>query len=135
MIKGPFNAKDWGFGGRFNRIYTVPYAHIKGSQLAVAVIDNFSNLGATGTSLAWGTVEVVIEGYIAGYRYRLKRQQVRSKTGPLVFQVPLDKAFESIGVGVRNISGGVKRFFPADAIQLQVQIYVQPSGKAAISNV
>jgi len=107
---------------------SLPYAKIRGSQIVVIAVDNFTNLGASASSKEWGAIEVTILGSVGGYSFLLKRQQIRMMTGPCLFLVPYDAAYDEISVESRNVTGGVAAM-PYDARQvLQVQVHVQPRG-------
>lgn len=136
-VLGPFEViQEIGAIGRV--LVTLPYKDVRGSQILVAVTDNFAKL-AVGSSdnQFWAAAEVEVLGSIQGYEHTLKRQYCRSITGPMLFVVPDEQAMDKVIFRARNLTGG-RRGPPgvsgasdpsaANGFSITVTIHVQPRG-------
>lgn len=121
------------------QFFTVPYSNVEGSQVLVALKDNFSAfagrlVGVSEPFLQWAALEISIYGYVQGYRTRLKSQFVRSSTGPMIYTIPFEEVYDSIAFFGRNVSGGstLAPTLIRSALAVPTPIAVNPSLSAMV---
>lgn len=127
---GPFRTYARGMNGIPNEMVTIPFDKVRGANLIVAINDNMSSAQPNLlSSNNWATVEVCVDGAVAGYFRRLKIQQVRMMTGPLSMYFSWDTPYDSIRILARNVTGGVENNdINPSLVVLDLNVYIQPVG-------
>lgn len=136
-VFGPYDIQQ-AVSGDCLQLTEIPYANVQGGQLLISVADNYNIQDqVTVFPRFWATAEVQIWGRIQGYDEILKTQQVRMVSGPMVYIVPFEEAYDYIDIRARNMSGGRRGpVFPDVApnptaergFKLDVTIHFTPRG-------
>lgn len=144
-VQGPFEVIE-NVGTSAPILIELPYQKVRGSQIVASVIDNFGQQQTVTTLVRfWAAVDLQIWGRIQGYDFLLKKQHTRMNTGPLVYIVPDEEAYDAISIRGRNMSGGrpgpvpgaappnptaapIPGFPLSGGFSLMVQLYIQPRG-------
>jgi hypothetical protein len=90
-----------------NVFLSLPYAEVQGSQVLVAVADNYGVFPSQfAPNHLFPGVEITIWGAVMGFETCLRRQFVRQQTGPLALLFEWARGWDNILFRGRNMNGG-----------------------------